>query len=78
MPAYTDDGEINPVLTAAFPPLGHSSGEIVQFLLKEFNIQISGGLGDLKHTIFRIGHMSPVITESDLEMLVSALCAFPI
>ena len=76
MPAYTDVDSINPVLTAAYPPIGHSSGDVVQYLLKEHNIQISGGLGELKHTIFRIGHMSPVITESDIDILSEALCSF--
>jgi len=76
MPIYTADSDLNPVLTAAYPPIGHSSGEIVGYLLKQYGIQISGGLGELKHTIFRIGHMSPVITSSDIDMLINALCAF--
>lgn len=76
MPPFTPDEALNPVLTAAFPPKGIESGVIVDYLLKEHRIQISGGLGHLKPKIFRIGHMSPVITDIDMDHLVEALMAF--
>jgi len=76
MEPFTPDDELNPVLTAAFSPEGRESGEIVQYLLEEHNIQISGGLGSLRPVIFRIGHMSPVLTMEDIETLVTALKKF--
>lgn len=76
MPPFTPDEEMNPVLTAAFSPEGVDSSAIVDYLLKEDNIQISGGLGHLKNRVFRIGHMSPVISEEDIKKLIDALKAF--
>jgi alanine-glyoxylate transaminase/serine-glyoxylate transaminase/serine-pyruvate transaminase len=76
MPPYTSDEILNPVLTAAYPPEGVDSAKVVDYLLNEHHIQISSGLGALKSRIFRIGHMSPVITEEDIQALISALKQF--
>lgn len=76
MPPFTPDEILNPVLTAAYPPQGVDSGKVVEYLLNEHHIQISGGLGALKPKIFRIGHMSPVISDADMDELVSALKQF--
>ena len=76
MQPFTPDEALNPVLTAAYPPEGVDSGRVVDFLLDEHHIQISGGLGTLKPKIFRIGHMSPVISDQDMDALVSALKLF--
>lgn len=73
---FTTDEKLNPVLTAAYAPQGIESGEIVQYLMKEYAIQISGGLGILKSTIFRIGHMSPMVTQEDIVYLCDALQKF--
>jgi alanine-glyoxylate transaminase / serine-glyoxylate transaminase / serine-pyruvate transaminase len=73
MPPFTPDEILNPVLTAAYPPEGVDSSKVLDYLLNEHHIQISGGLGALKPKIFRIGHMSPVITDEDIQTLVSAL-----
>lgn len=77
MPPFTPDEELNPVLTAGAAPDGVNSAEIVQFLLKEYAIQISGGLGELKSAIFRIGHMSPIMTKEDIALVCKALKSFP-
>jgi alanine-glyoxylate transaminase/serine-glyoxylate transaminase/serine-pyruvate transaminase len=76
MQPFTDDKDLNPVLTAAFPPAGVDSGAIVDYLLNKHKIQISGGLGHLKPKIFRIGHMSPVISDVDMDHLIDALISF--
>jgi alanine-glyoxylate transaminase/serine-glyoxylate transaminase/serine-pyruvate transaminase len=76
MQPFTPDEILNPVLTAAFPPNGVNSGKVVEFLLEKHHIQISGGLGELKPKIFRIGHMSPVISDADMDELVTALKNF--
>ncbi|MDP2964637.1 MAG: alanine--glyoxylate aminotransferase family protein [Pelolinea sp.] len=76
MQPFTPDEAMNPVLTAAYPPDGIDSAKVVDYLLKEHHIQISSGLGALKPKIFRIGHMSPVITDNDMDTLVSALKKF--
>ncbi|MGV8027066.1 MAG: pyridoxal-phosphate-dependent aminotransferase family protein [Anaerolineaceae bacterium] len=76
MPPFTSDEKLNPVLTAGYAPSGVDSAEIVHFLLREYAIQISGGLGALKSTIFRIGHMSPIMTKEDIALVCEALMAF--
>jgi len=76
MEPFTPDALMNPVLTAARPPAGVESGKIVKYLLDEHRIQISGGLGHLKKEIFRIGHMSPVMTSEDINRIVDALMHF--
>ena len=76
MEPYTPDAQLNPVLTAACSPEGVPSSAVVQYLLNEYDIQISGGLGPLKQTIFRIGHMSPVINERDIATVCDALLKF--
>jgi alanine-glyoxylate transaminase/serine-glyoxylate transaminase/serine-pyruvate transaminase len=63
MPPFTTDAKMNPVLTAGVSPQGINSAEIVKYLLDEYAVQISGGLGELKTKIFRIGHMSPIMTK---------------
>jgi len=77
MPPMTTDELLNPVLTAAYGPVGVQTSQIVKFLAKEHKIIISGGLGDLKEKTFRIGHMSPVVSEQDIEQVLNALGQFP-
>ena len=76
MPPFTPDERMNPVLTAGVVPEGVNSGQVVNHLLHEYGIQISGGLGDLKPKIFRVGHMSPVVTEQDIAKVCDALMTF--
>lgn len=76
MEPLTPDELLNPVLTAARSPQGIDSAKVVKYLLDEHNIQVSGGLGDLKGKIFRIGHMSPVLTPEDIDILINALKQF--
>lgn len=77
MPPMTSDEQLNPVLTAAFSPEGIKSGEVVKYLANKHKIIISGGLGELKDKTFRIGHMSPIVTELDIDLVLSALNKFP-
>jgi len=76
MQPFTPDEDLNPVLTAAYPPDGIDSARVVDYLLSVHHIQISGGLGTLRPKIFRIGHMSPVISDQDMDTLISALKQF--
>ena len=76
MPPFTPDEDMSPVLTAGIPPVSVISPRIVEYLLKEHGIQISTGLGDLHDHIFRIGHMSPILTSADIEQVLQALKKF--
>ena len=72
---YTPEELMNPVLTAAWAPAGVPSGKIISYLETCCGIKISSGLGDLKEKLIRVGHMSPVVTESDIDDVVSGIDA---
>ncbi len=65
-----------PVLTAARVPEGVSASQVVQFVVDNYAIKISTGLGVLKEKIIRIGHMSPTTCEEDIDAVVEALAAY--
>ncbi len=76
MPPFTPDDELSPVLTAGMAPQGISSLQIVEYLGKAHHIKISPGLGALKEKIFRVGHMSPILTEADIDKVIEGLAGF--
>jgi len=76
MQPYTPDELMSPVLTAAYGPEGVPTSRIITYLSESHNIRIAGGLGALKDKIFRIGHMSPVTTEEDIDCVIQALSQF--
>ncbi len=69
----TPDELLAPVITAAYSPEGMPTGKIINYLAEVHGIKIAGGLGELKDKIIRIGHMSPTITEEDMDEVVEAL-----
>jgi alanine-glyoxylate transaminase/serine-glyoxylate transaminase/serine-pyruvate transaminase len=74
---FTPDDELAPVLTAIYGPEGVDTGEIVRYLLDEHEIRVSIGLGEgLKGRIFRVGHMSPTLSEADIDAVLDGLAAF--
>jgi alanine-glyoxylate transaminase/serine-glyoxylate transaminase/serine-pyruvate transaminase len=73
---YTSDEKMVPILTAAWTPEGVSSLEILEHLAQNYHIKISSGLGDLRDKIFRIGTMSPVVDEGDVDEVLEALSTF--
>lgn len=77
MPPFTPDELLAPMLTAALVPEGVVSAQIVEYMSEVHQIKIAGGLGEnLKDKIIRIGHMSPTLTEADIDRVIEALAAF--
>ncbi len=76
MTPFTPDEALAPVLTAAYVPVGSTSGQVTKYLAEIHHIQIASGLGALKDQIIRIGHMSPTIAEADIDEVVAALAGF--
>ncbi len=73
----TPDDQLAPVLTAIYGPEGIATSEIVRFLLENHNLRISGGLGeDLQDRVFRVGHMSPLTNEADIDDVLAGLADF--
>jgi alanine-glyoxylate transaminase/serine-glyoxylate transaminase/serine-pyruvate transaminase len=77
MPPYTPDERLAPVVTAAHGPAGVPTSRIVEYLAREHQIKIAGGMGELRDKVFRIGHMSPGLTEADMDEVVEKLGRFP-
>ena len=76
MAPYTPDELMAPVITAAKGPEGISAGLVVEYMSEVHHIKIAGGLGTLKDKIFRIGHMSPSLEQTDIDEVVEALSGF--
>jgi alanine-glyoxylate transaminase/serine-glyoxylate transaminase/serine-pyruvate transaminase len=62
-----------PSLTTVRVPDGVDDAEIRKRLLEEYNIEIAGGLGELKGKVWRIGLMGHSSTRGNVELLISAL-----
>lgn len=76
MPPFTSDEQLAPVVTAAHGPPGVPTSQIVDYLARAHQIKIAGGMGDLRDKVFRIGHMSPRLTEADMDDVVEKLGQF--
>ena len=61
------------VLTSVRIPSNVNDAKIRGSLLNEFNLEIGGGLGQLKGKIWRIGLMGHSCTESNVLLLLHAL-----
>lgn len=74
---YAPEHLTAPILTAVCSPQGTPSSQIVNYLLAEHEIRVSGGFGEqLVDKIFRIGHMGGAITEADIDAVLAGLAAF--
>jgi aspartate aminotransferase-like enzyme len=58
-------------ITGVVPPKGFDMKALSRRLETDFGIQIAGGLGKLKDTIFRIGHVGHV-TDEELEYFIQS------
>jgi alanine-glyoxylate transaminase / serine-glyoxylate transaminase / serine-pyruvate transaminase len=72
MPPVVDDQASAPVLTAAWVPDGVKSPDIVSYVIKTHNIQITAGFGALREKVVRIGHMATV-TDALIDELLMAI-----
>ncbi len=62
-------------LTTVIPPPEADEAQIRQKLFDRYNIEISGGLGELTGKILRIGTMGPLATEENVDFLLDAITA---
>ena len=60
-------------VTAVKVPPGIEDAKVRRRLLEEFNIEIAGGLGELKGRIWRVGLMGASCTENNVLLLLAAL-----
>lgn len=62
-----------PSLTTVRVPKGVDEAEVRMRLLKEYNIEIAGGLGELKGQVWRIGLMGHSSSHENVTLLLAAL-----
>lgn len=70
---HVPEGHRLPSLTTVRVPEGVDEAKVRARLLKEYNIEIAGGLGDLKGKIWRIGLMGYSSRPENVLLLLSAL-----
>lgn len=70
---FVPDDFAAPVVTAVYGYPDTATSLMIKYIEDKYYIKIAGGLGLLKEKIMRIGHMSPMISESDIDDVVSAL-----
>ncbi|MFB6152674.1 MAG: alanine--glyoxylate aminotransferase family protein [Halodesulfurarchaeum sp.] len=61
-----------PSLNAVRVPDGVTDGEVIEYLLEHYDIEIAGGLGDLSGDIFRIGCMGYSCRPANVAYLMTA------
>ena len=62
-----------PSLNAVRVPDGVDDGEVIDYLLEAYDLEIASGLGDLEGEIWRIGCMGHSANPKNVSLLVSAL-----
>ena len=70
--ATDPDYQLNPI-TVVNAPEGVNEGEVRARLLNDFNIEVSGGLGEFRGRVWRVGMMGNGARESSVLSLLSAL-----
>lgn len=62
-------------LTTVTPPAGTNEAELREKLLKRYDIEIAGGLGQVAGKILRIGTMGPLATDDNVDFLLESIAA---
>ncbi|MCX7707912.1 MAG: alanine--glyoxylate aminotransferase family protein, partial [Anaerolineae bacterium] len=75
LPPFVPLSHRNPTLTTCQIGPGIDDAGVRSRLLKEYNIEISGGFGPLKGKIWRIGLMGHSSRRENVALLLSALRA---
>ncbi|MGZ5373705.1 MAG: pyridoxal-phosphate-dependent aminotransferase family protein [Aeromicrobium sp.] len=70
---FAAEGYRLPQLTTVKVPEGIDSARVRQFLLRNFDIEIGGGVGKFASTVWRIGLMGPNAGNSSVKLILGAL-----
>ena len=70
---FAQEGYRLPMLTAAYLPAGAEDIPTRKRLLNEYNIEVGGGLGEMKGKIWRVGLMGDSCQIRYVHCLISAL-----
>lgn len=72
---FAEEGHRLPSLVTIRVPEGVEDAPVRQFLLREFNIEIGGGLGPVKGQIWRVGLMGFGSNRKNVSLALTALAA---
>lgn len=70
---FAQEGYRLPMLNSVYLPEGAEDLPIRKRLLNEYNIEVGGGLGQLKGKIWRVGLMGETCRTKNIDYLISAL-----
>lgn len=70
---FAAQGHRLPQLTTVNVPEGVDSGKVRQYLLRNFDLEIGGGVGAYAATVWRIGLMGPNANASSVTLILGAL-----
>jgi alanine-glyoxylate transaminase/serine-glyoxylate transaminase/serine-pyruvate transaminase len=76
LPLFVPDELMAPVLTAAYSFPGVPASELIRYMEREHYIKITGGFGEFKESVIRIGHMGGAITDADIDLVLSGLSEY--
>jgi alanine-glyoxylate transaminase/serine-glyoxylate transaminase/serine-pyruvate transaminase len=76
LPLFVPEELMAPVLTAAHCFPGVSSTQLVRYMEREHYVKITGGFGDFKERVIRIGHMGGATTDADIDLVLNGLSEF--
>ncbi|MEO6471496.1 MAG: alanine--glyoxylate aminotransferase family protein [Aeromicrobium sp.] len=70
---FAAEGYRLPQLTTVNVPKGVDSAKVRRFLLRNFDLEIGGGVGEFAATVWRIGLMGPNANNSSVKLILGAL-----
>jgi len=71
--AFAQEGYRLPMLNSVHLPQGVEDASVRKRLLSDYNIEVGGGLGQVKGKIWRVGLMGEACRIQNIEYLVAAL-----
>lgn len=70
---FSESRHLSSTITPVLRFANFDVSSLIQFLLKNYNIRIAGGLGSLSEKIFRVGHMGRAANKEYVDILMTGL-----
>ena len=73
---FTPEACVSPVLTAVRALPGLDVEDLLRYLIEEWQIMVSGGLGELKGRVFRVGHIGKAASQEYVDRFLAGVEAY--
>jgi alanine-glyoxylate transaminase/serine-glyoxylate transaminase/serine-pyruvate transaminase len=73
---FTPDAYASPLLTAVRGIPGLDVEDLRQYLLEEWQVMVSGGLGELRGNVFRVAHIGRAISPEYVDQFLAGVEAY--